>query len=51
MISEFNTNNASSSTPGKSGMDLILKIAIGVVAVYFGYKYLIKEPAEKDIKK
>ena len=51
MISEYNTSNSGSSTPGKSGgMDFILKIAIVGAVLYFGYKYLIKKPAEEEKK-
>ena len=51
MISEYNTNGGSSSPEKSGGMDLILKIGIVVVLGYLGYKYLIKTPAEKEIKK
>jgi|688.fasta_scaffold2867787_1 hypothetical protein len=50
MISEYNTSS-NGSTPGKSGgMDLILKVAIVGVVLYFGYKYLIQKPADEEKK-
>lgn len=51
MISEYNTSGGSFNTGNSNGMSLILKIAIFGVVAYFGYKYLIKKPAEEENKK
>jgi len=50
MISEFNTNAPGSNNSGSStGMSTILKLAILGVALYIGYKYLIKKPSEENV--
>lgn len=50
MIGEFNTaqpTGPGAGSTGGSGNKLLMLLVVGVV-LYFGYKYLIKKPAEKE---
>lgn len=49
MITEFNTNTPGSSTGKTGGMGNLLTIAVIGIALYMGYKYLIKKPTEENV--
>lgn len=49
MITKFNTGSVSSVTPNaKGGSNTLLYVVIGAVAIYLGYKYVIKPQMEKQ---
>ena len=51
MITKFNTGSVSSvggSSNAKGGSNTLLYVVLGAVAIYLGYKYVIKPQMEKQ---
>lgn len=49
MITKFNTGSASSvNSNAKGGSNTLLYVVLGAVAIYLGYKYVIKPQMEKQ---
>lgn len=49
MITKFNTGSGSSvPTASKGGSNTLLYVLLGAVAIYLGYKYVIKPQMEKQ---
>lgn len=50
MITKFDTSSIPSSTSTSSGSNTLLWIVIGGVAIYLGYRFIIKPMQEKQNK-
>lgn len=51
MITKFNTgsiSNVGSSTNAKGSSNTLLYVVIGAIAIYLGYKYVIKPQTDRQ---
>ena len=48
MITKFNTTTIGSPSAGGKSSNTLIYIIIGAVAIYLGYKYVIKPQTEKE---